>query len=195
MKIVFATNNKHKLSEIKKILSEDFEIISLEDIGCHEEIPETGTTLEENARLKSSYIVDHYHIDCFADDTGLEVEALNGEPGVYSARYDDTTDHDSEANIRKLLRKLGNNSNRKARFRTIISLIINGKEYQFEGCIEGHIALEKTGTGGFGYDSIFIPENYNKSFASLGENIKNKISHRAIAVNKLAKFLNDISLL
>ncbi len=189
MKIVFATNNAHKLSEIKEILSEGFEIVSLADIGCYEDIPETGTTLEENAKIKSSYVADHYHLNCFADDTGLEVEALGGEPGVYSARYDDTTDHDSEANMRKLLRKLGDNTNRKAHFRTVISLIIDGKEYQFEGIVEGNIALERKGKGGFGYDPIFIPEGYDKSFAELGESVKNQISHRARAVKKLAAYL------
>ena len=192
MKIVFATNNKNKLSEIREILGESFEIVSLDDIGCYEDIPETGNTLQENALQKAKYVHEKYHIDCFADDTGLEVDALNGEPGVHSARYDEYTDHDSEANMRKLLRKLGDTTNRKAHFRTVISLIIDGKEHQFEGRVEGHIATEKSGTEGFGYDPIFIPEGYDKSFAELGEDIKNQISHRARAVRKLAEYLKQI---
>lgn len=191
MKIVFATNNKHKLEEIKDILGKDFEIVSLAEIGCHEDIPETGLTLEENARQKSTYIVEHYNHDCFADDTGLEVDALNGEPGVHSARYAEGTDHDSEANMRKLLSKMSNVKDRTARFRTVISLIINGVEHQFEGCVEGRIATEKHGKEGFGYDPIFIPEGYDKSFAELGEEVKNQISHRARAVKKLAEYLSS----
>ena len=190
MKIVFATNNKHKLEEIKDILGKDFEIVSLVEIGCHEDISETGLTLEENARQKSTYIVEHYNHDCFADDTGLEVDALNGEPGVHSARYAEGTDHDSEANMRKLLSKMSNVKDRTARFRTVISLIINGVEHQFEGRVEGRIATEKHGTEGFGYDPIFIPEGYDKSFAELGEEVKNQISHRARAVKKLAEYLS-----
>ena len=191
MKIVFATNNKHKLEEIKDILGKDFEIVSLAEIGCHEDIPETGLTLEENARQKSTYIVEHYNHDCFADDTGLEVDALKGEPGVHSARYAEGTDHDSEANMRKLLSKMSNVKERTARFRTVISLIINGVEHQFEGRVEGRIATEKHGTEGFGYDPIFIPEGYDKSFAELGEEVKNQISHRARAVKKLAEYLSS----
>ena len=191
MKIVFATNNKHKLEDIKDILGKDFEIVSLAEIGCHEDIPETGLTLEENARQKSTYIVEHYNHDCFADDTGLEVDALNGEPGVYSARYAEGTDHDSEANMRKLLSKMSNVKDRTARFRTVISLIINGVEHQFEGRVEGRIATEKHGKEGFGYDPIFIPEGYDKSFAELGEEVKNQISHRARAVKKLAEYLSS----
>ncbi|MBF1642921.1 MAG: non-canonical purine NTP diphosphatase [Prevotella sp.] len=191
MKIVFATNNKHKLEEIKDILGKDFEIVSLAEIGCHEDIPETGLTLEENARQKSTYIVEHYNHDCFADDTGLEVDALKGEPGVHSARYAEGTDHDSEANMRKLLSKMANVKDRTARFRTVISLIINGVEHQFEGRVEGRIATEKHGTEGFGYDPIFIPEGYDKSFAELGEEVKNQISHRARAVKKLAEYLSS----
>lgn len=191
MKIVFATNNKHKLEEIKDILGKDFEIVSLAEIGCHEDIPETGLTLEENARQKSTYIVEHYNHDCFADDTGLEVDALKGEPGVHSARYAEGTDHDSEANMRKLLSKMSNVKDRTARFRTVISLIINGVEHQFEGRVEGRIATEKHGTEGFGYDPIFIPEGYDNSFAELGEEVKNQISHRARAVKKLAEYLSS----
>ena len=191
MKIVFATNNKHKLIEIKDILGNDFNIVSLKDIGCNVDIPETADTLEGNASIKSHYIYNNYHLNCFADDTGLEVDALNGEPGVHSARYDEYTDHDSEANMRKLLSKMANVKDRTARFRTVISLIINGVEHQFEGRVEGRIATEKHGTEGFGYDPIFIPEGYDKSFAELGEEVKNQISHRARAVKKLAEYLSS----
>ncbi len=196
MKIVFATNNQHKLQEIREILGDPFEILSLADIGCHEDIPETGNTLEANAHQKAEYVFDHYHIDCFADDTGLEVDALGGAPGVHSARYAEGTDHNSEANMAKLLRELGDNPNRKARFRTVISLIqmeggnpVCSREYQFEGSVEGSIDREKHGDGGFGYDPLFIPEGYDKSFAELGEEVKNQISHRARAVRKLAEWL------
>lgn len=196
MKIVFATNNQHKLQEIREILGDQFEILSLADIGCHEDIPETGNTLEANAHQKAEYVFDHYHIDCFADDTGLEVDALGGAPGVHSARYAEGTDHNSEANMDKLLRELGDNPNRKARFRTVISLIqmeggnpVCSREYQFEGSVEGSIDREKHGDGGFGYDPLFIPEGHDKSFAELGEEVKNQISHRARAVRKLAEWL------
>jgi len=190
-KIVFATNNKHKLDEIREILGSKFEIVSLKDIGCDVDIPETGSTLEANALQKAKYILEHFGMDCFADDTGLEVDFLNGEPGVHSARYAEGTDHNSEANMDKLLRELGNNNNRKARFRTVIALLLNGETHQFEGVVNGNIAFEKHGTEGFGYDPIFIPDGYEQSFAELGMNIKNKISHRARAVNLLAEFLND----
>lgn len=196
MKIVFATNNQHKLQEIRDILGDQFEILSLADIGCHEDIPETGNTLEANAHQKAEYVFDHYHIDCFADDTGLEVDALGGAPGVHSARYAEGTDHNSEANMDKLLRELGTNPNRQARFRTVISLIqmegdnpVCSREYQFEGSVEGCIGHERHGNGGFGYDPLFIPEGYDKSFAELGEEVKNQISHRARAVKKLAEWL------
>lgn len=189
-KIVFATNNQHKLDEIRQILGPTFEVLSLNDIGCHEEIPEDYETLQENALQKAKYIAEHYEVDCFADDTGLEVDALNGEPGVHSARYAEGTDHDSQANMDKLLRKLGNNNNRHARFRTVIALIIrNQEEKLFEGIVEGQIAYEKKGTEGFGYDPIFVPDGYDESFAQLGMDIKNNISHRARAVAKLAKYL------
>lgn len=189
IKIVFATNNSHKLSEIKAILGTDFDILSLKDINCNVDIPETSDTIEGNASLKSHYVWEHYHLDCFSDDTGLEVDFLNGEPGVHSARYADGKDHDSKANIDKLLKKLGNTNKRNARFRTVISLIVNGQEIQFEGIINGTIAKKFSGTGGFGYDPIFIPNGYNESFADLGENVKNKISHRSLAVTKLANYL------
>lgn len=196
IKLVFATNNAHKLRELREILGTGYELLSLADIGCHEDIPETGNTLEANAHQKAEYVFDHYHIDCFADDTGLEVDALGGAPGVHSARYAEGTDHNSEANMAKLLRELGDNDNRKARFRTVISLIqmeggnpVCSREYQFEGVVEGRIDREKHGSEGFGYDPVFIPEGYDKSFAELGEEIKNQISHRARAVKKLAEWL------
>lgn len=202
MKIVFATNNQHKLQEIRDILGSEFEIVSLKDIGCDVDIPETGNTLEENAMQKAQYVYDHYNLSCFADDTGLEVEALNGEPGVHSARYAEGTDHDSEANMAKLLRNLEGKDNRKARFRTVIALIQKQdvcpcgctsikKVNRFEGIVYGSIATEKHGTAGFGYDPIFVPEGYDKSFAELGESIKNGISHRARAVAKLAEYLKQ----
>lgn len=202
MKIVFATNNQHKLQEIRDIVGSEFEIVSLKDIGCDVDIPETGNTLEENAMQKAQYVYDHYNLSCFADDTGLEVEALNGEPGVHSARYAEGTDHDSEANMAKLLRNLKGKDNRKARFRTVIALIQKQdvcpcgctsikKVNRFEGIVDGSIATEKHGTAGFGYDPIFVPEGYDKSFAELGESIKNGISHRARAVAKLAEYLKQ----
>ena len=189
MKIVFATNNQHKLSEIRDILGSQFEVVSLSEIGCHEDIPETGSTLEENALMKARYIHDNYHISCFADDTGLEVDALNGAPGVYSARYAGGEGHDSEANMRKLLQELGNNNNRHARFRTVIALILNDEPVTFEGIVEGEIIKERRGGEGFGYDPIFQPIGYTETFAELGADIKNKISHRAHATRKLATFL------
>ena len=191
MKIVFVTNNKNKLSEIQEILGDRFEIVSLRDINCDVDIPETADTLEGNAQQKAQYVWEHYHLNCFADDTGLEVATLDGAPGVRSARYDDTTDHDSEANMRKLLRELGENNNRNARFRTVIALILNGEVTEFEGIVNGHIAREKHGTEGFGYDQLFVPEGYDKSFAELGMEIKNHISHRARAVAKLAEYLKN----
>ena len=190
-KIVFATNNKHKLDEIREILGARFDVISLKDIGCDVDIPETGDTLEENALMKAEYVKQHFGMDCFADDTGLEVEALNGAPGVHSARYAEGTDHDSNANMEKLLRELGNNNNRKARFRTVITLLLNGETHQFEGIVNGRIAFEKHGTEGFGYDPIFVPDGYQHSFAELGMDVKNHISHRARAVARLADFLNN----
>ena len=202
MKIVFATNNQHKLQEIRDILGSDYEVVSLKEIGCDVDIPETGNTLEENALQKAQYVYDHYHLSCFADDTGLEVEALDGAPGVHSARYAEGTDHDSEANMAKLLRELDGKENRKARFRTVICYIKKKdvcpcgctsikKIHQFDGIIEGHIATRKQGTEGFGYDPIFVPEGYDQSFAQLGEEIKNGISHRARAVAKLAEYLKN----
>ena len=194
MKIVFATNNQHKLSEIRQILGDRVEVLSLQDIGCDVDIPETGKTLEENALQKAQYVFDHYHTDVFADDTGLEVEALNGAPGVYSARYAGEG-HDSEANMSKLLKKLSNNDNRKARFRTVIALIQQGDVHKFEGIVNGQIIRERRGGEGFGYDPIFQPDGYDKTFAELGLDIKNTISHRARAVAKLCAFLADTSCL
>ncbi len=195
LKIVFATNNAHKLREIREILGERFTVLSLNDIDCHEDIPETGDSLEANSLQKAQYVYERYGIDCFADDTGLEVDALGGEPGVHSARYAEGTDHDSEANMQKLLSRLGNNNNRNARFRTVITLLQHDAAsgapvyHTFEGKVEGTIAYEKQGTEGFGYDPIFIPEGHTDSFASLGEEVKNHISHRARAVAQLVQFL------
>lgn len=186
-KLVFATNNKHKLEEVKKVINNRFEILSLEDIGCHEDIEEPGETLEENAFIKARYVKQKYGYDCFGDDTGLEVEALNGAPGVHSARY--AGNHDSEANIVKLLGELESKPSRKARFRTVIALILDGQEHQFDGIVDGEIITEKKGTAGFGYDPVFVPEGYDKTFAELGEDVKAAISHRARATQKLCQFL------
>ncbi len=202
MKIVFATNNKHKLEEIRDILGERFEVLSLSDIECNVDIPETGTTLEENAAIKADYIFRNYGLSVFADDTGLEVEALNGAPGVYSARYAGGEGHDSEANMKKLLFELAEKKNRKARFRTAIACILQKKDnienneptpLIFEGIVDGEITTEKRGESGFGYDPIFRPIGYDKTFAELGNEIKNKISHRARAVEKLANYLKGIA--
>lgn len=188
-KLVFATNNPHKLEEIRAILGSKLEILSLADIGCDADIPETAETLEGNALIKAHYVYDNYKLDCFADDTGLEVDALHGLPGVHTARYAYPDRHDPEANIVKLLEALRENNDRNARFRTVIALIEKGKEHLFEGVVEGVIAREKSGTQGFGYDPVFIPEGNSKTFAELGEDIKNTISHRARAVQKLAEYL------
>ena len=189
MKIVFATNNQHKLSEIRQILGDRVEVLSLKDINCNVDIPETGMTLEANALQKAQYIYDHYHMDVFADDSGLEVDALHGAPGVYSARYAGGDGHDSEANMAKLLHELGENNNRRARFRTIIALIIKGQVHEFEGIVNGEIIRERRGGEGFGYDPIFQPEGYDQTFAELGVEVKNQISHRARATQKLVEFL------
>jgi len=196
MKIVFATNNKNKLAEIRDMLGDKIEVMSLADINCHEDIPETADTLEGNALQKARYVFDKYGMSCFADDTGLEVDALGGEPGVYSARYAGGEGHDSEANMAKLMQKLGDNDNRKARFRTVIALITGSGDdvvKLFEGVAEGDIIREKRGGEGFGYDPIFRPEGYDKTFAELGHEIKNKISHRARAVQKLVEYLKQAS--
>lgn len=187
-KLVFATNNAHKLSEVRSILAPHYEIISLAELNCFDDIPETAATLQGNALLKAEYIYKKFGVDCFADDTGLEVEALHGEPGVYSARYAGPA-NDAQANMQKLLQELGQNENRKACFRTVITLIIRGEQFYFEGRINGRIATQPTGTAGFGYDPIFIPDGYSQSFAELGTEEKNKISHRALAVIKLTEYL------
>lgn len=194
MKLVFATNNKHKLDEVRKITAQhNIEVVSLADIHCHDEIPETADTLEGNALQKAQYIQDKFGLDCFADDTGLEVEALDNAPGVYSARYAGPG-HDSEANMQKLLQEMEGKINRKARFRTVIALIIGDKQYCFSGIVNGTITTEKKGENGFGYDPIFIPEGYEQTFAELGDFVKNKISHRAKAVEQLNHFLANLNL-
>lgn len=237
-KIVFATNNLHKLEEIRQILGSSMEVVSLADIGCHADIPETADTLEGNALQKAQYVWDHYHMSVFADDTGLEVDALDGAPGVHSARYAEGTDHNSEANMEKLLRELNGKTSRTAHFRTVIALLLaeegdgaaaeatkeeatkeeatkaedasiaeaandaeaakapctTPKEHLFEGRVDGTIATEKRGTAGFGYDPLFVPDGYDQSFAQLGTDIKNTISHRARAVEKLCCFLKQTGL-
>lgn len=187
-KFVFATNNAHKLEEVSAILGKKIELLSMKDIDCNVDIPETADTLEGNALIKARYIFENYHLDCFADDTGLEVEALNGAPGVYSARYAGNA-HDSEANMKKLLKEMENVKNRRARFRTVFALIINGKEHLFEGIVKGEIIKNRKGTSGFGYDPVFVPEGYSQTFAEMGNELKNKISHRAMATQKLCHFL------
>lgn len=189
-RLVFATNNAHKLEEIRAILGGKVEVLSLKDIGCDADIPETADTLEGNAALKAEYIYRHYGLDCFADDTGLEVEALDGAPGVYSARYAGGEGHDSEANMRKLLTELKGKTNRKAQFRTAICLIEGGVEHLFEGVVKGSIIEEKRGGSGFGYDPVFVPEGYAETFAEMGSEEKNRISHRARAVQALCVYLN-----
>lgn len=205
MKIVFATNNEHKLSEIRAILGSSFEVVSLAEIGCHEDIPETGQTLEENALQKAEYIYNKYHVSCFADDTGLEVEALDGGPGIYTARFAaisgyPSKDHDSVANVDCLLHALKGKENRRARFRTVIALVEKKdvcpcgctsikQVHQFEGIVNGIITTERKGTDGFGYDPIFAPEGHDETFAQMGVDAKNSISHRARATQKLAEYL------
>ena len=220
MKIVFATNNLHKLEEIRQILGHSIDIVSLADIGCHADIPETASTLEGNALQKAQYIWDRYHMSVFADDTGLEVDALDGAPGVHSARYAEGTDHNSEANMHKLLHEMQGKTCRTARFRTVIALLLADEAatdgtaagvsthaaaglsthaaapaqptvHEFEGRVDGTIATEKRGNGGFGYDPLFVPDGYTQSFAELGPGIKNSISHRARAVAKLCAFLKE----
>ena len=188
MKIVFATNNAHKLTEVKAVLGEGFELVTLKEVGITEDIPETGETLDENASIKARYVFERTGLDCFADDTGLEVEALNGAPGVRSARYA-TDGHDFAANNRKLLRELEGVTNRKARFRTVISLIRSGVEQQVEGIVNGCIATEESGCEGFGYDPLFIPEGESVTFAEMTADQKNSISHRGRAVAELVKVL------
>ena len=198
-KIVFATNNLHKLEEIRQILGDNMEVLSLSDIDCHADIPETADTLEGNALQKARYVWDHYHMSVFADDTGLEVDALDGAPGVHSARYADGEGHDSEANMQKLLRELDGKTRRTAHFRTVIALLLAPEGaaaaaeptvHLFEGRVDGTIATAKRGTAGFGYDPLFVPDGYNESFAELGTEVKNTISHRARAVARLCEFFS-----
>jgi XTP/dITP diphosphohydrolase len=188
--LVFATNNLHKLAEVQSKVGHQFDILSLEDIGCHEDIEETGLTLDENASIKSNYIYKNYKVNCFGDDTGLEIFALNNEPGVYSARY--SGERDFVKNMDLVLTKMQGISNRKARFRTVISLILDDKEYLFEGVVDGTIRTEPTGNGGFGYDPIFEPEGYKTTFAEMDLAEKNKMSHRGRAMQKLIDFLKSI---
>jgi XTP/dITP diphosphohydrolase len=192
MRLCFASNNKHKLEEIKNVVGRKFEILSLADIKCNEELPETRNTLEGNSLQKAEYVLQHYNTPCFADDTGLEVEALHGAPGVYSARY--AGNHrNTDDNIALLLQNLKNDTNRKARFRTVITLIgVEAQPVFFEGIIRGEIISEKRGSSGFGYDPVFIPEGHSKTFAEMTLEEKNKLSHRAIAVKKLAEYLSRL---
>ena len=190
-KLVFATNNAHKLEEIRAILSDKIEVLSLNDIDCNDEIPETAETLAGNALQKARYVYERYGIDCFADDTGLEVTALGGRPGVYTARYAYPDRHDSEANTQKLLRELEGKTDRSAQFKTVSALIEKGRERLFEGLVAGYITSEKRGPAGFGYDPVFSPEDTGKTFAELGAEVKNRISHRARAVEKLRDYLAE----
>jgi XTP/dITP diphosphohydrolase len=190
MKIVFATNNQHKLSEVKAVAGDKFEIVTLREVGITEDIPETGATLDENASQKARYVYERTGLDCFADDTGLEVEALDGAPGVRSARYA-TDGHDFAANNRKLLSELEGKDNRRARFRTVISLIRGGVEQQVEGIVTGAIATEEAGCGGFGYDPLFIPDGHSVTFAEMTPEEKNSISHRGRAVAALKEVLDQ----
>jgi len=190
MKLVFATNNQNKVNEIKSLLGEGVEILSLKDIGCNKELPETQETLEGNALQKARYVADTYNVNCFADDTGLEVESLNGAPGVYSARYagEQCT---AEDNMTKILSELEGKENRKAKFRTIVALILRGEEYSFEGIIDGSITLTKSGSDGFGYDPVFQPNGFHNTFSEMSMAEKNAISHRGKAVSKLIEFLKE----
>lgn len=188
IKLVFATNNQHKLSEVQSIFGDGYLILGLQDLNCDYDIPETATTLEGNALLKAHYVWDNYAIACFADDTGLEVEALDNEPGIYSARYAGEQ-RNSEDNIDKLLEKLATEANRSARFRTSIAYIDGGDEYLFDGIVNGTIIKDRRGSSGFGYDPVFMPIGYAQTFAELGDEVKNEISHRALAIKKLHDFL------
>ncbi|MFL0682417.1 MAG: non-canonical purine NTP diphosphatase [Algoriphagus aquaeductus] len=190
MKICFATNNRKKIEEVKAALGPEFELVSLQEIGCFEELPETGDTLDHNAFQKARYVKEHFGVDCFADDTGLEVEALNGAPGVYSGRFAGEPRSD-ERNIDLLLEKMEGKTNRKARFRTVIALILEGKEYQFEGIAKGEILNRRVGEKGFGYDPVFRPIGFDRTFAELSLEEKNEISHRGKAVKSLIEFLNQ----
>ncbi len=191
-KIVVATNNAHKLTEIRAIIGNEIELLTLADIDCFDDIPETAETLEGNALQKARYIYEKYGCDCFADDTGLEVTALNGGPGVHTARYAYPDRHDPKANTEKLLRELEGVADRSAQFRTVVALILNGEEHLFEGIVRGTIPTEERGTEGFGYDPVFAPEELGKTFAEVGPDVKNEVSHRARAVKKLAAFLKNL---
>lgn len=190
MKLCMATNNAHKIEEIRPLVPGTVGLVSLEEVGCREELPETGDTLEFNSRQKAQFVWDHYGVSCFADDTGLEVEALRGEPGVYSARYAGPG-RDARANMELLLRKLEGEENRRAQFRTSITLILDGQAYQFEGVVRGAILGAARGTGGFGYDPLFVPDGYAQTFAEMDLAEKNRISHRARAVERLIRFLRE----
>nr|WP_294781703.1 non-canonical purine NTP diphosphatase [uncultured Flavobacterium sp.] len=190
MNLVFASNNKNKIAEIQSMLPENIKILSLEDINCLEDIPETADTIEGNAILKADYVTRKYGYDCFADDTGLEVQTINGEPGVYSARYAGEQKN-ADDNMNKLLEALKNEENRNAQFKTVITLNLKGKQYLFTGIAKGEITVTKNGTNGFGYDPIFQPENYSETFAQLPLETKNRIGHRGKAVQQLIDFLND----
>ena len=193
MEIVFATQNKHKLEEIQKIVGDQYKIISLADLNFFEDIPETENTLVGNALMKARFIHEKFHCNCFADDTGLEIDALHGAPGVYSARYAGPA-CSFEDNMRKVLSQMEEVSNRKAQFKTVIALILDNKEYLFEGSVSGTILEKKSGTQGFGYDPIFLPDGYNESFAEMSAELKNRISHRAVATQKLTQFLHSLAL-
>ncbi|NOT74625.1 MAG: non-canonical purine NTP diphosphatase [Cyclobacteriaceae bacterium] len=190
-RICFATNNHHKLEEVMAVLGDAIELVTLENIGCREDLPETQSTIEGNASQKSKYVWDNYHTPCFADDTGLEVTILNGAPGVYSARYAGP-ERNSEENISLLLKNLGESIHRNAQFKTVISLRLSNEEVLFEGIVKGIITHERKGKGGFGYDPVFLPDGYSKTLAEMTMQEKNQISHRAIAVQKLAKFLLEL---
>ena len=187
--LVFATQNATKVLEVSEILAPKYQILSLKDIGCDVDIPETGSSFAENATLKSTYVVKNYQIDCFADDSGIEVEALNNEPGIYSARYSGVRGY--HENMMFLLQKMEGVNNRNARFKTVISLVHNGANYLFEGVVYGKLRYEPTGDKGFGYDPIFEPSGYSQTFAEMDSVLKNKISHRALAMEKLIEFLKD----
>ena len=190
IQLVFATQNQNKAKEIQAILPDGYKVLTLSDINCHDDIPETASTLEGNSELKADYIFKKYNINCFADDTGLEIEALNNEPGVYSARYAGNQKN-SEDNMNLVLEKLGNNTNRQARFRTSICLILNGSKHFFEGVVDGKITTEKQGQKGFGYDPIFLPNGADETFAEMDLAQKNKMSHRARAIQEMIQFLSN----
>ena len=190
--IVFATNNEHKLAEVRRMLGDRYEVLALADIGCHDDIPETGATLEENSRIKARWVKGRYGYDCMADDTGLEVEALEGAPGVHSARYAPGPGHDSAANMRLLLANMEGVTDRQARFRTVITLVQGDEERTFQGIVSGEIIAAPAGCGGFGYDPIFRPEGWDRTFAEATADEKNQVSHRGRAVRALAEYLKEI---